>query len=219
MNQTKSSRLSLPLVFTTALLGLTPLLRADSILNISQPSFDTGLPTFTGEYAWQSFTTPNQPTVLTTFAFSWNGSSDLSATAPVELLVGEGTGGTVKATVTGSYLYDDPILYPNDPYAGSYFFVANFGGVSLSPNQQYTVYFNNPTDGGLWLTGTDYSSYAGGDYSSTEYGYTPTWDATFFTPSPIGESVTVPEPSMFGLLGIGGLVLGGYAWRKKQRTA
>lgn len=36
------------------------------------------------------------------------------------------------------------------------------------------------------------------------------------SPAPV---VATPEPSSFTLLAIGGLVLGGYAWRKKQRTA
>jgi len=36
----------------------------------------------------------------------------------------------------------------------------------------------------------------------------------------VGEVVSaVPEPSMLGLYGIGALGLGGYAWRKKKRTA
>ena len=34
-----------------------------------------------------------------------------------------------------------------------------------------------------------------------------------------GGVSSVPEPSSFAMLAIGGLVLGGYAWRKKQRTA
>ena len=36
------------------------------------------------------------------------------------------------------------------------------------------------------------------------------------TASPVSA---VPEPSMFWLFGIGALGLGGYAWRKKKRTA
>ena len=31
-------------------------------------------------------------------------------------------------------------------------------------------------------------------------------------------AAAVPEPSVFGLLGIGALLAGGYAWRKKQAT-
>ena len=34
-----------------------------------------------------------------------------------------------------------------------------------------------------------------------------------------GDVLATPEPSSFALLAIGGLLLGGYAWRKKQRTA
>ena len=34
-----------------------------------------------------------------------------------------------------------------------------------------------------------------------------------------GDVLATPEPSSFVLLAIGGLLLGGYAWRKKQRTA
>jgi T5SS/PEP-CTERM-associated repeat protein len=46
--------------------------------------------------------------------------------------------------------------------------------------------------------------------------------AVFNTDGYIGNAgtnnaVAVPEPSSFALLAIGGLVLGGYAWRKKQQ--
>ena len=36
---------------------------------------------------------------------------------------------------------------------------------------------------------------------------------------PGGPVSSVPEPSSFAMLAIGGLLLGGYAWRKKKRTA
>jgi len=43
----------------------------------------------------------------------------------------------------------------------------------------------------------------------------------FITVSGLADApvLSTPEPSMLGMLAIGGLVLGGYAWRKKKQTA
>ncbi len=57
----------------------------------------------------------------------------------------------------------------------------------------------------------------------TVYGWA--WDTTLnetinagtFVGNVIGSSSAVPEPSSFAMLAIGGLVLGGYAWRKKKQ--
>ena len=214
MNTTKLIRLSLSLTFVVGISNFTPLLRADSILNLSQPLFDNG---FSDIWGWQTITVPTVST-LTTFAFEWNGSSgDLGATATVDLLRGDGLGGTLLGSVTGSVVLDDQVLYPSDPYAGYRFFVANFGGVSLSPGQ-YTVSYHDAT-APLQLVGLFDTAPTGNHYTGQGFGNLG-GELTFFTPSPIGSSSSaVPEPSSFAMLGIGGLLVVGYAWRKKKQTA
>jgi hypothetical protein len=174
---------------------------AQNILNISQPAVNTGIPV--DNWAWQSITVP-QTSTLTTFGFAWNGGSgDLGATATVDLLAGEGTGGALLASTTGSIS-----MVNNDSYFGNVF-IADFNDIQLSPGQ-YTVYIHNPTTE-LNLVGTIYDSYSGGKFVGDYYGDVG-MDATFFTPSP------VPEPGSV-TLGIMGLAcVGGYrAWKKPGR--
>jgi hypothetical protein len=157
---------------------------AQSILNLSQPDWDTGL--VATSWGWQSFTVP-ETSILTTFAFQCNG--DESPTATVDLLTGEGTGGTLLASTTGS------VSTANDgSYQGVNFFVADFNNVQLSAGQ-YTVYVHDLTSD-LYILGTDYDSYSGGKFVSDYFGDSG-YDATFFTPSP------VPEPSALALAGLG----------------
>lgn len=174
---------------------------AQGTLSVSQPLFNTGVPVTS--WAWQSFTVA-QAANITTFAFLWNGSSgNLSATATVGLLSGEGTGGTVLDSTTGRVAYST-----SGAYQGYYFFVANFGGIELTPGQ-YTAYIHGTSDT-LQLLGTMYDSYSGGKCVSSSYGDSG-MDATFFTPSPI------PEPNSIAL-GIMGLACIGGVWGVKQRT-
>jgi len=173
-----------------ALLTSNSIVSAQGVLNITQAVFDTGLPS--QQWAWQSFTVA-QESILTSFAFSWNGVGNLDATATVDLLTGEGTGGASLASVTGSVSLDN-----SGPYEGYHFFVADFGSIDLAPGQ-YTVYFYNATSP-LEFVGTDYNSYSGGKFVNDYFGDSG-YDATFFTPSP------VPEPSTLALAGLGGLSL------------
>jgi hypothetical protein len=173
---------------------------AQGTLSISQPLANTGVPVTS--WAWQSFTVA-QTANITTFGIAWNGASgNLNATATVDLLSGEGTGGTVLGSTTGSVVY-----LTAGPYAREHFFVANFGSIELTPGQ-YTAYFHGVSDT-LQFVGTAYDSYNGGKLVSSTYGDTG-WDASFFTPAP------VPEPS-FSALGILGLVCIGGVCGMKQR--
>lgn len=104
-------------------------------LNISQPAFNTGVPITGGTgWEWQSITVP-QESYLSTFAFQLNGA--YNATATVDLLTGEGTGGSLVATTTGTSLYDDV-----GSYQGYYFLVADFNNIDLTAGQ-YTLYLHN----------------------------------------------------------------------------
>jgi hypothetical protein len=157
---------------------------AQNILNLSQPNWDTGIVAIS--WGWQSFTVP-ETSILTTFAFQCNGGA--SSTATVDLLTGEGTGGTLLVSTTGN------VNMANDgPYQGVNFFVADFNNVQLSAGQ-YTVYVHALTSD-LYILGTDYDSYSGGKFVSDYFGDAG-YDATFFTPSP------VPEPSALALAGLG----------------
>jgi len=184
-----------------ALLTSISIVSAQDILNISQPALNTGLPS--EQWGWQSFTVA-QESLLTSFAFEWNGASgDLNATATVDLLTGEGTGGTSLASVTGSVSFDN-----SGPYQGYHFFVADFGSIDLALGQ-YTVYFYDATSP-LEFVGTDYDSYSGGKFVNDIYGDSG-YDATFFTPSP------VPEPTTLALAGLSGLSL--LLFRRRKNCA
>lgn len=178
-----------------ALLAFASGLRADlPTLNISQPLFDVGNPS--ESWGWQSFTVTEDSTI-TTFAFEWNGSAgNLNATATVDLLTGEGTGGTLLKSVTGSVVYDT-----SGPYEGYNFFTADFGGVDLTPGQ-YTAYYHDATDL-IWTVQEFGDPYSGGKFVNDWYGYDDNWDATFFTPAPIPEPAQVALMLM-GLFGVGG---------------
>lgn len=180
-----------------ALLTSLSIVSAQDVLNISQPAANTGL--YSEQWGWQSFTVA-QESILTSFAFAWNGVGNLDATATVDLLTGEGTGGASLASVTGSVSLDN-----SGPYEGNNFFVADFGSIDLAPGQ-YTVYFYNATSP-LEFVGTDYNSYSGGKFVNDYFGDSG-YDATFFTPSP------VPEPSTLALAGLGGLSLLRFRRRK-----
>ena len=183
-----------------ALLTSISVVSAQDVLNISQPDFDTGLPS--EQWGWQSFTVA-QESILTSFAFDWNGSSgDLNATATVDLLTGEGTDGASLASVTGSVSFDN-----SGPYQDDNFFVADFGSIDLAPGQ-YTVYFHDATSE-LEFVGTDYDSYSDGKFVNDYYGDSRS-DATFFTPSPI------PEPSSIILVIMGLVCVGGFNFVKHR---
>jgi hypothetical protein len=185
------------------LLASLSIVSAQNVLNISQPDANTGI--LVDSWAWQSFTVTQEST-LTTFAFNWNGcAGDLGATATVDLLTGEGTGGTLLASATGSVNLDNA-----GTYEGYNFFTADFGCIDLSAGQ-YTVSIRNATDP-LQLVGTTYDSYAGGKLVSDAYGDSG-MDASFSTPSPITSS-PVPEPSSIALAGLG--LVGLLASRRKS---
>ena len=74
------------------------------------------------------------------------------------------------------------------------------------------AYGTSPTDGSV-LPGIAVEQVTG--HTVTAY----TNNMTGFTDSGIPVNIaSVPEPSSFAMFAIGGLLLGGYAWRKKQRT-
>jgi hypothetical protein len=75
----------------------------------------------------------------------------------------------------------------DDQTQGYHFFVADFGGVDLTPGQ-YTVYIHNAT-ASIQVVAETGNPYSGGEYVSDQYGNYNGADATFFTPAPI------PEPS------------------------
>jgi len=183
-----------------AMMTSVTIVSAQNTLNISQPLFETGLPV--ESWAWQSITVPEE-SIMTTFGFEWNGSSgDLSATATVDLLTGEGTSGTLLASTTGIVMPDW-----SGPYQYDNFFVAVFGNVDLAPGQ-YTISVHDAT-AELEFMGTTSSSYGGGKFVCDSFGDFG-GDATFFTPSP------VPEPSSLALAIIGLASVGGYRTMKER---
>ncbi|MEI8314888.1 MAG: PEP-CTERM sorting domain-containing protein [Verrucomicrobiota bacterium] len=209
MNTTKITRLSLALV-AMLLLALAPKLHAVPVLTISQPLWDTA---FYDPSGWQSFTV-SQSSILTTFGFRINGAPDVgSEPGTMDLYAGVGTG-TSLASVVANIVEAGP-----GPYEGILFFQGNFGGMNLNAGQ-YTVSYHG-TPHWLNLLGARYSSYDGGEFNGASSGNGEgTFDLIFFTPGPASSpAAAVPEPSSFAMLAIGGLVLGGYAWRKKQQTA
>jgi hypothetical protein len=167
-----------------AVLASISVVSAQNELVISQPDFNIGIPA--GPWAWQSFTVTQESTI-SSFAFEWNGGSgNLNTTATVDLLTGQGTGGSLLASATGSVILDN-----SAPYNAN-FFTAEFGAVDLAPGQ-YTVYVNNATSD-LEFLGTESDSYAGGEFVTENYG-DPGWSSTFYTPAPSA----VPEPSTMAL--------------------
>ncbi|MEI8063138.1 MAG: PEP-CTERM sorting domain-containing protein [Verrucomicrobiota bacterium] len=213
MNTTKLSRLFLALV-ATLMLALVPRLNADPVLTILQPLYITGLD---DTYGWQSFTVPGAVSqLLTTFAVRSNSGAWTNGSQPgiMKLFSGQGTGGDLLDTVSFNIFQD------NAPYGG-FFYQGDFGGRSLTPGQ-YTVAFSG-TPYPLDFLASDLDPYSGGEYVGEYWGNIEgvgMYDLTFFTPGiGLGTSSAVPEPSSFAMLGIGGLLVGGYAWRKKQQTA
>ncbi len=164
---------------------------AQGTLTLAQYDFNQGIPV--ANWAWQSITVPEAAN-LTTFGFEWNGSSgDLTATARVDVLTGEGLGGTLVATATGRVV---PVS--EGPFLGYSFFSADFGSLPLSAGQ-YTLYIHDPS-AELALVCTDVDAYGGGKFVS-DYSGDAGGDATFVTPVP------VPEPSMLALIGFGAVGL------------
>ena len=173
---------------------------AQSTLTLAQYDFNQGIPV--ASWAWQSITVPEAAN-LTTFGFEWNGSTgDMTATARVDVLTGEGLGGTLVASAAGSVV---PVT--EGPLQGFNFFTADFGNLPLSAGQ-YTLYVHDPS-AQLDLLYTDAEVYSGGKFGSDFTGDT-SGAATFVTPVPI------PEPSMLALLGLGAAGL--FIARRRKRT-
>ena len=160
---------------------------AQSTLTLAQYDFNQGIPV--ASWAWQSITVPEAAN-LTTFGFEWNGSTgDMTATARVDVLTGEGLGGTLVASAAGSVV---PVT--EGPLQGYNFFSADFGNLPLSAGQ-YTLYVHD-LSAELDLLYTDADAYSGGKFASDVTGDAG-GDATFVTPVP------VPEPSALVLVGLG----------------
>ncbi|MEI8063728.1 MAG: hypothetical protein WCH84_06665, partial [Verrucomicrobiota bacterium] len=138
MTTTKLSRLALSLVVTLLLLGFSPVLSADTILEISQPSWDFS---FNDASGWQSFTV-TESSKLTTFGFLLNGVYG-AGTKPgtLKLWAGEGTTNFIMEVAAND------VLAGSGPYDGVEFFQGDFGGVGLNSGQ-YTVSFQWTHD---WL--------------------------------------------------------------------
>lgn len=174
---------------------------ADGTLELLQYKFDEGIPV--AGWAWQSITVTNAAN-LTTFGFEWNGSSgDTTATATVDLLSGEGLGGTVLATTTGHVG-----LVTDGPMQGYNFFGADFGNLPLEAGQ-YTLYIHDPS-AELALVAASDDPYSGGKFVSDFTGNAG-MDATFATPVPLA----IPEPSVLALVGFGALGL--FIQRRRAR--
>jgi len=179
-----------------------------TILTISQPTNDTGLPIGGSGYAvdswaWQSFTV-NTVSTITSFGLVTNGGQTSTLTATMDLYFGEGIGGAQLSSKVGSVINVDI-------GGGNYtdVFAANFG-ISLNPGQ-YTVYIHDvidPVGGGSLNIGgvlaTEPYSYAGGKFVSSYFGDSG-YDAQFFTPIPnySGGASSVPEPGTIVLMGSG----------------
>jgi len=90
------------------------------------------------------------------------------------------------------------------------------GGITITDHVDYPGGLAFNSGGDLFVANlNDITKYdSSGTYLDTiNLGYSPSFIA--FGPAP----VAVPEPSSSVLFGLGALMAGGYAWRKKQRTA
>lgn len=206
--------LILTLIFSASCAGTT----LATILNTSQPLAD-GTAFVNTNYVWQSITV-NSASDLTVFGFLLSSFGlDTSLTATIELLSGVGTGGTTLSIVTGSVI----------TASGAKYLKADFGNISLSAGQQYTVYVHDFTAAPPDFMRQSGNPYSGGTFDSG-YGNLG-WDATFYTPIPgyvvsgggggsgggSGGASSVPEPGTMMLMGSG--VLGMLGFRRRELLA
>ena len=213
MKVTKIGAVSLPLVVTLVLLGLPPALFADPII-VSQPATDY---TFTGVTTinYQSFVTGNKDVLLKTFAFVLSG--HYVAGGDAESFTLNDWDGSPMTTTTFN------IVNPNSgPYSGKSLLEGSFGsGIALGWGTQYSLTGDNSLPSPVSMFGSKsvlpYFNGQVADAAGPEGGWGT--GATFFaTGDPLGP-VSVPEPSSMTLVLLGGLVVGGCAWRKMHLAA
>ena len=205
MNTAKLSRLSLALVTT---LMLSSVVRADSIINYT---ISGGTGGWSGQF---------DVSLLSVSA------SDLANTLSVS------KDGVVPVTVNEIQI-NNWALYDN----GWTFPPGYVSWLQRPPGEDATVYgltvssaslFTDVAGGNTWSYLISHGAY---EISTTVpgYSYAEFSDSSYTTSHKEGGWITfsssdggvssVPEPSSFAMLAIGGLVLGGYAWRKKKLTA
>ena len=175
----------------------------------------------------QSFTATASNSVLQSGLFEIRVSSGnpIPYSAYVYAWSGTATTGSALATVTGLTA------------SGSSFapYTANFGGVSLTPGNQYVVLYSTiglsaSTGVGVWGGNLPDTTYTGGTFVynpvattlaglSNPSGWNPAGnlgDSAFtFT---FGGSAAVPEPSIWALMTVGSIAVGGGALLRRLRN-
>ena len=130
--------------------------------------------------------------------------------------------------LTGNYFGNGVAYLPSFTSSADFKFVQLFSGLTLSAGSYRLTIFNTDTSGNTnvrWSVGSASTSSSYGSFLQSAYSQTPETDVTnpylsTFTNStePLGFQVTgsVPEPSSFALLGLGGIGLAMNAYRRRR---
>jgi PEP-CTERM motif len=215
-------RLSILLMISVAALQVNSNVHAGTIIDQSNTAdqvtgyYAPSLPNLIGE----SFTAT--ATSMNWAEFYTNYNSDFQIGVQVEVLKGAGLGGNVLGT-SDNVTFARPTQAPwaNPPYTNARPVEFLFSTpITLVAGQQYTlavlVPVPTPSSQNYFSVGTTGSNtYAGGDRYSSVNGTGPLSDDLWFAE---GMTSTVPEPSSFALLGLGGIALT-LAARQKGRMS
>ena len=201
---------SKPITFAAvvfALLATCPV-KAATILN------DSGVGDIQIQYyqpIGQSFTAIDSSLLSIGFAFTVINPPSLNASITLDLLAGDGTGGTLVATRTFT-LSDADANSTYSPPAS--FYDVDFSGTPLTIGAMYTALLSTTTD--RWGLIADGDTYDGGQSYVSGIAH-PLEDFTFRV---VGETPpAVPLPTALPLLATGLGILGLFGWRRNRRAA
>lgn len=225
MNPTKLVRLSLALVTSLLLCGVA---RADFLINyeIYDGTGDSSGHNWSGQFQVSDLTLPINDLSIPAVGVSGTGFYSLE---PVTLdYFGSNSEGYLAWTGPGHLGFLPPGVTPGLQLQSSalYDFINNNGTWETLFGKIYSIDSTPASDPYLY---TQFIDPAGNTLSGTG-GYITFTDGgsgTFIggggdsggSGGSGGGVSSVPEPSSFAMFGIGGVVLGGYVWRKKKRTA